>query len=113
MIQFSQHAIQKASLGIIWIAGDIGFRVMNVVRHYVYLFRKRSDNKVLCYEAPQGIAECIRFVCTIAMKPNGAVRTHDHHAVRNNCCNKPPGKIVKQEKEKERKEAKSHQPTGH
>jgi hypothetical protein len=47
------------------------------------------------------------------MKPNGTMRTHDHHAINYNSRNQPPGKILKQEKEKERKQAKRHKAAGH
>jgi len=55
------------------------------------------------------MTELIGTMGTKAMKPDGAVRAHDHHTVNNNGTDKPPGKIMKQETEKERKHANYHQ----
>jgi hypothetical protein len=44
-------------------------------------------------DTPQGMSKGIRLVCTVSVKPNGTMRTHDHHAVNNNGNQQIPGEI--------------------
>jgi hypothetical protein len=57
------------------------------------------------------MTESIRLVRTVAVKPDGAVRTHDHHAIHDDGNYQIPGKILENEQEEERHQSDEHQQT--
>jgi len=81
MIEFGKHAIQKTCFRVIRIAWQIRFGMVNMVRYNIDLLRHRPNDKILRDYSPNWVTEFVRLVGAIPMKPNGAMRSHDRHAV--------------------------------
>src|ERR1700753_974038 len=111
MIEFGQHTIPKPCLRIIGIAGFIRLTMMHMMRDHINLFRYGLYHEVLGNKTPHRMAEAIGFVRTISMKPNGAVRAHDPHAIDDDGDYEKPGKRLEEEEKKEGKKPCEHQET--
>ena len=68
-----------------------------MMRYNIDLFRKSFDDEVLCQQPPDGMTEFIRLVCAIAVKPDGTMCTHDHHAIDHHGKEQSPAQVIPQE----------------
>ena len=55
------------------------------------------------------MAKAVGFMRAVPVKPDGAVGSHDHHAVDYDGQYEVPGKIFKKEEDKERQHCRKHQ----
>src|ERR1700753_3486374 len=83
MIHVGKHAIHKSTHRIIWIARLIRFYMMNMMGYHINFFGKSFNNQVLGYQTEYRMAELIRLMCTIAMKPDRSMRAHNYHGIYN------------------------------
>src|SRR6185437_2383305 len=101
MVVFGQHAVPASCLRAIRIAGLVRFGVMHMMRNDINLLRYGFYHEILRQDPPQWMAKAKGLVRAIAVKPDGAMRTHDHHAINDNGDDQVPGEIFEEEEIKE------------
>src|SRR5579863_2856356 len=98
MIKFSQHTIPKSGLRVIGVARFIRFAVMDMMRYDIDLFRNCLYYEVLCNDPPERVTKSVGLVRAVPVKPNCAMRAHDHHAIHHNGDDQIPGEVPEHEK---------------
>ncbi len=101
MDRVGEKAIKPAAMHVVRVSGLFGDGVVDVVRHDVELFGDDLHHGVSNEEAPEGVREAVGAVRRVAVVPDGAVGSQDHHAVDEGDGEVPPRQKVG-EKQRER-----------
>jgi hypothetical protein len=109
MVEFGEHTVPDPCLGVVRVARLVGFGVVDVMGYDIDLLGKGPYDQVLRNDTPYGVAEAIRFMRAIPVKPDRAMRPHDDHTVNDNRDDVVPGDVFGQKQDKKRQQADKRQ----